>query len=212
MPALAQQRAQPAAVRRPGPTTPSGSGAPPSVRMLWAALAPPPRRTSVPSYWRISTGRLAAHALDAAVEELVGHQVGQHQHAAAAEGATSSASRPPAGAGAWRFMPRAPRLRRRQDALHRLQQVLGHEVGLARPARARARRARPGRSRSSPGRRARPTLQASSRSPWRSPTTQERARSMPSSAAARCSRPGRGLRQSQSWRYGGSPTAGWCGQ
>ena len=41
---------------RRGRATPKGSGRPPSVRMLWTALAPPPSRTSVVSCFRISTG------------------------------------------------------------------------------------------------------------------------------------------------------------
>ncbi len=45
-----------------------------------------------------------------------------------------------------------------------------------------------------------------------SPTNHDRARSIPSSAAARISIPGAGFRQSQATAYSGTDPSGWCGQ
>ena len=145
--------------------------------------------------------RLAADALDAAVDELVGDQVGEHQHAPPAEashqrlepargrGVTSSrprirstaSSRFSATRSGWRGQPggQVGELAQPVPALHQRParaDVPGElQVGVAVADHPRARAGR---------RRARP----------------RRARS----------RPGRGLRQSQSARYGASPTDGWC--
>ena len=141
--------------------------------------------------------RLAADALDTAVHELVRHQVGEHQHAPATEGADQGLE--PRG-----LAHAASRPRIRSTASSRFSATRSGErchVGpgaSARRGRSRSSRARPWRRRSRPAR----------RSEWRSPITHELARSAPSSACARRSSPGRGLRQSQSRRYGGWPTLG----
>ena len=82
--------------------------------------------------------RLAAQALRTAGDELVGHEIGQDEDAPAPEG-------PDEGRQAVRSaVPRSvpPTFRDGharalgQDPLHRLEQVLGHEVGRPRPLRA----------------------------------------------------------------------------
>ena len=135
-----------------------------------------------PSYWRISTGA-----------SRLTRSTRPYTNSSATRSASTSTPRPrnashergralAVGSGAAHARPR----RAPSDALDRLEQVLGHEVGLPRPARRVVQVSSPQAvAASSPARRARPRPTRARRSPRRSPTTHERARSMPSSASAR---------------------------
>ena len=159
-------------------------------------------------------GRLAAHPLHGAVEELVGDQVGQHEDAPPAEGGDDRVQPLPGDAGdaarhaftGLRFRagqdrspppPAGVRPRGRAGAASRrvVLQLAEAVAGLA-PAPPRA-------------------PDAPRQLEVAVPVADHvRPREVDAELGRRrgAAGPGRGLRQSQSCRYGGSPTDGWCGQ
>ena len=74
--------------RRPSaslPTSPARRARPPSAATLLAALPAPPATISVASYFRMSTGASRDTRAIFAVDELVGDEVADDEHAAVAE-------------------------------------------------------------------------------------------------------------------------------
>ena len=147
--------------------------------------------------------RLAADPLDAAVDELVGHEVGEDQDAPAGE------ARGPAPRAARRPLTRASRPRMRSTASSRFSAT--RSGGRDQPGARYVSSPRPYPLFTSAPRA--PTFQASCRSPWRSPITHERGEVGPElrlgppqhARAAACgsrSPPGRAA----------GPTDGWCRQ
>ena len=139
--------------------------------------------------------RFARHARDLAVDELVGDQVAEHGRPRAGEAVDEleqAARIDRRRVGDLRIRTRAESRRRRRSGCRQRRPAVT-------PAFGEASSVRPYPVRTSTPRA--PTACPASRSCQRSPTTNERARSMPSSEAARVNMPGCGLRQSQTCRY-----------